>query len=149
MSPKDGGRRADRPGVRLRRIYRLIANRVRRLLRRPLRCVVHEVGGGAAIALGGRALGIVSVAEDAALERKVAFLLERDRKAQEAEARLSERLDDLGKSTSKRLGEVRSELKDHFARKLAEELNRYRPLRVLGTVALALGLGCTVAASFV
>jgi hypothetical protein len=36
-------------------------------------------------------------------------------------------------------------LKDHFAERLVEEMNRYRPLRALGTAALFGGLACTVA----
>jgi CHASE3 domain sensor protein len=79
----------------------------------------------------------------------VAFLLQRDQEAQQAEDALSAQLADFGKSTSDRLGQVRSELQDHFAHKLAEEMNRYRPLRVVGTVVLVAGLICTVVASFV
>ena len=132
----------------LRDAYRRTLNRALRMIGRP-RDLVLDVFPAGAIASAGRISAIKFVGEDATLERKLAFLLQRDQEAQQAENRLTERLDDLGQGTAERLGEVRSELKDHFAEKLAEELTRYRPLRVGGTVLLFMGLGCTVAASFV
>jgi hypothetical protein len=66
------------------------------------------------------------------MERKVALLLQRGREAQQAENALAAHLDGLERYISKQLKEVRAELRDHFANKLTETLNRFRSLRILG-----------------
>lgn len=127
-------------------VYRRTVSGVRGLFGRPpLRHTVEVSAAMSAVATC-RAAVVKEVDEEATLEARVSFLLQRDQEAQEVENRLSARLDDLDSSMSKQLTETRSRLQAHFAEKLAEELHRYRPLRILGTIALATGLCFTIAA---
>jgi hypothetical protein len=117
----------------MRNAYSLAETRLRRMVGRPPRgrCI-SVVAGTGAVTAPGRARATKSLGKGASMERKVALLLQHDREAQQAENALAARLDGLERDISEQLKEVRAELRDHFANKLTETMNRYRPLRILG-----------------
>jgi hypothetical protein len=92
---------------------------------------------------------VVSKSPEASLEEKVEFLLDRDQQTQRALNALRERLAETEKETPRQLTDP--SLGDGGPRsgKITAALDRYRPVRFLGAVALTLGLGCTTAAAFV
>jgi hypothetical protein len=129
--------------------YRRTTSRLLRLLGRRPPGRVFEVSGGASARVTSGAAVVTAVNEEATLEEKVAFLLRRDQKVQRDAEDLSVRIGDLEQGTPERLDEVRADLKDHFAERLAEALNRDRPLRIVGAFALGIGLTFTTLANFV
>jgi hypothetical protein len=130
--------------LRVRRAY----NRVMRLLGRP---VVHTVSLGAALSASGgvRARGIVSVAADASVEDKIAFLLRREEQTQGRLDDLTEALQALRDDLASGLSEQRTSMEAYVADALSAAHQAYLPLRLLGVVLLTVGLGCVTAASFV
>jgi hypothetical protein len=92
------------------------------------------------------ASGFVSVGEGASLERKVEYLLGRERLAQETFGTLERRLADV---ESRRFEELRREVEGHVSEAIAEAEGRYRPLRILGGLALVAGVVCLSVANFV
>jgi hypothetical protein len=131
----------------LRRRSRAVENRLRRLLRLPPRPFVHKAGVDAAV---GVELSASAVQRTGAttLEDKVEYLLRRDLDAQRQANELTGRVARLETESSRRLAELRRQMEDHVARELTAALEVYRPLRVVGTLALALGLVCVSAATF-
>jgi hypothetical protein len=129
--------------LRGRRVY----DRVRRLLGRP---VVHTVSAGSSVstAMGLSARAIVSVAADASLEDKVAFLLRREQQTQERLADLAEGLTAQREGMARTLSEERASMEAHVADSLSAAHTAYLPLRLLGVALLAVGLGCVTATSF-
>jgi hypothetical protein len=87
--------------------------------------------------------------DDPIIEEKVAFLLERDQETQAAISTLGGRVQDLEEGTPRQLEQLREDLREHVVAKLASADEEYRALRIVGTIALAAGLACTTAASFV
>lgn len=132
----------------LRKHTRAVVDRVRRLLGRP-RHITFEASTGGVVTLGGRATLLKGVSGSATLEQKVDFLLRRDQEAQRDVDTLREKLEDLAAGASKRLDEVRREMETRFAGELTTALEAHRPLRVLGTLALLIGLGCATYANFI
>jgi hypothetical protein len=129
--------------LRGQRIY----ERVRRVLGRPVhQTVTGSAGLATAVGLSGR--GIVSVAADASLEDKVAFLLRRDEQTQGRLADLAESVSALRDETATTLSQERTRMEMHVAHSLREAHEAYLPLRLLGVLLLTLGLGCTTAANF-
>jgi uncharacterized protein YjeT (DUF2065 family) len=133
----------------LRTTWRRIVERLRalpdRLLRRR-RHVFAQSGALIAMAGGVSGKGYVSVGEGASPEEKIAYLLNRDRWAQERISNLETRLADV---ESRRLDELRAEVERHVSEAIAEAEGRYRPLRVGGGVTLIAGLVCLSLAAFV
>lgn len=125
-----------------------VYGRVRRLLRRPVhRTVTAGAGVSTAAALSARA--IVSVAADASLEDKVAFLLRRDEQTQGRLTDLAVSVSALRDETATSLSQQRASMEAHVADSLRAAHEAYLPLRLLGVLLLTLGLGCTTAANFV
>jgi hypothetical protein len=60
---------------------------------------------------------------------------------------LGERLSKLEAESPRRLAELRRAMEAHVANELRAALEVYRPLRIAGTVALAVGLVCVTAAA--
>jgi hypothetical protein len=132
----------------LQRRVRRACDRVMRLLGRP---VVHTASArlGVSVAGGVSARGIVSVAADASLENKVAFLLRRDEQTQGRLDDLTEALQALTDDVARGLSEQRASMEAYIADTLSAAHQVYLPLRLLGVVLLTVGLGCVTAASFV
>ena len=89
----------------------------------------------------------MSTSDDASLEDKVEYLRRRD---QEAQRRLNEhddRLDRIEAESPERLAELRGDMETHVAHELSAALEAYRPLRVVGTIALVIGLACVTLAT--
>jgi hypothetical protein len=119
-----------------------------RLLGRP---VGHTVSLGAAVSGSGgvSARAIVSVAADASLEDKVAFLLRREELTRGRLDDLTEALHALTDEMARGLSEQRASMEVYVAETLSAAHEAYLPLRLLGIVLLTVGLGCVTAASFV
>ena len=132
----------------LRRRARTLFDHISRMLGRP-RNVVIEVGTASEVNIAGRVSLIKSASGAATLEQKVEFLLTRDQVAQRDVNILRQRIEDLEVETSKRLDQLRREMATRFAQELGTALEDYRPLRILGAVALLLGLACTTCANFI
>jgi hypothetical protein len=139
---------AGRSSEWLRKHSRRLANRIRRLLRRPQSQTVYVDAAAGAIALGGSATASKSVSAGATSEEKIAFLLQRDQEAQRDVSALAQRLAALDSESSQRLRELRSEVDAAFARDLKAALERYLPLRLVGAAALVIGLACATAGNF-
>jgi hypothetical protein len=107
---------------------------------------LREIGGAQRGGRGVSGKGYVSVGEGASPEEKIAYLLNRERWAQERISNLETRLADV---ESKRLDELRAEVERHVSEAIAEAEGRYRPLRIGGGVALIAGLVCLSLAAFV
>jgi hypothetical protein len=90
-----------------------------------------------------------SVAVDAPLERKVEFLLQRDQEAQSAANALAERVGTIERESPRRLDELQERMEAHVSTELAAALAEYRPARVIGTIALAIGLALATAANLI
>lgn len=92
---------------------------------------------------------IVSVNPDATPEEKIEFLLRQDQERQRDVNELRERVQMLERESSKRLAELGSRMERYVVEALAEAASSYRPVRVIGSIALAIGLGLTSAGNFV
>jgi hypothetical protein len=77
------------------------------------------------------------------IEERVAYLLRRDQDAQLRVNALEERLSSLEIWSRRRIAEVQQEMERHVAGELTAAEEKYRSLRVAGTVALLVGLICT------
>jgi hypothetical protein len=130
----------------LRRQTRRAVNRLGRLVGREPPGVVVSAGAALAtgVALGARA--IVSTGATT-LEGKLEYLLRRDQDAQRQADEFAARLNRLEAESPRRLAETRQQMEEHVARELSAALEAYRPLRVAGTIALALGLACVTLAT--
>ena len=131
----------------LGRQWRLASNRLRRLVGLKPRAVVHTVDMAGAVSLAGHISAVVSTSNVGSLEEKVEYLLRRDQDAQRRVNEHDERLDRIEAESTERLAELRGQMETHIARELGAALEAYRPLRVAGTVALVIGLGCVTAAT--
>jgi hypothetical protein len=129
--------------------WRRIENRLRRLVGLSPRPIIHEVGIGGAIAVGGNVSAVVGIGPDRSVEEKVAFLLRRDADTQRELNALAERIDSIEAEGQKRAAELRAEMEAHVARELAAANEDYRIARISGAVVLGFGLALTTAANFV
>jgi hypothetical protein len=141
------------PGARglSRRIapwLRTFENSVRRLFRLRGRNVVVTVGAAGSVGLTGSVSAVTSVAEDATLERKVDFLLRRDQEAENQANAQAERIATLERESAKKLAEVREQMETHVSTELAAASAEYRPARIIGALAVAIGLGFATAGNF-
>jgi chromosome segregation ATPase len=128
---------------------RIVINRVRRLLgMKPLQKVV-SLSGTAEASASARGSALVTISDDATDEEKIAFLLRRIHEAQQAVNTLSNRVTDLEEHVPRQLDQLREETRAHVSSELAAAEEEYRPLRIGGTIALAIGLACTTVANFV
>jgi hypothetical protein len=129
--------------------WRTIENRVRRLFGLPPRAIVYEVGAAGEMGTAGSALAIHSISGDQSVEAKVEFLLRRDQEQQEAIGRLGQRITEVAKESESHIADLRDELHRHVSSELAATAEKYRAVRIMGAVALAVGLGLTTSANFV
>lgn len=128
---------------------RVVMNRVRRLLgMTPLQKVV-SISAAAEVSASDRMTASVSVSDAATHEQRILFLLRRDQEAQEAINKLSGRVRDLEEEAPRELERLRKDLREHVTTELAAAEEEYRPLRIVGTMALAVGLVCTTVANIV
>jgi hypothetical protein len=132
----------------LRKHIRALSDRVRRLLGCPkdLRIEVHSAGE---VNLAGRVSVMKSASGTATLEEKVEFLLKRDQEAQGDFNVLRGRIEDVESESSKRLDESQREIRTSFEGKLTAALQEYRSLRIVGVIALVVGLACATLANFI
>jgi hypothetical protein len=128
--------------------WRSIENRIRRLLHLRPRSITHSVEVAGTIETAGSLSAVTSVAADADLEQKVEFLLRRDREEQQEINTLSERFESLERESARRLDELREQMEEHVSSELSSALADYRPVRIVGAVAVAAGLGLATAGNF-
>lgn len=133
----------------LRRRTRPVVDRLRLLVGLPPRQHVLNLSAAAEANAAMRLSVTKGVRAEATLEEQVAFLLERDQEAQRGANTLSRRIDDLEAAVPGQLDELRGQMHAHVERELTAAVEQHRELRVLGAVALALGLACVTVANFV
>jgi hypothetical protein len=128
---------------------RRVENRLRRLLRLRGRNIVINAEPATVVVSAGNVSFSKSVSADATLERKVEFLLQRDQEAQSAANELGERVSAIERESPRQLDELRERMEAHVSTELVAALAEYRPARVIGTIALAIGLGLATAANLI
>jgi chromosome segregation ATPase len=82
------------------------------------------------------------------LEEKVEFLMRRNEEAQHAINRLNAEVESIKRQTDERFDEVHAGMTEHVSAVLAAVHGQYLPLRIVGTVAIALGLGLATWGNF-
>jgi hypothetical protein len=128
---------------------RRAANTLRRLVGRPQRGDVHVGAAAGAITLTGGSIEAIVSTGATTIEEKVEYLLRRDHDAQRHVNALGERVSRLEAESPRALKEAQRGMEEHVASELAAAQDEYRPLRVVGTVLLVVGLVCTTVATFV
>lgn len=108
-----------------------------------------EVGTAPEQDFAGRISPIKTAPTEWTLEEQVAWLLRRDQEAQRDANELRARIADAEQASARQVEDTRAELTDQFSTELASALAKDRPVRILGTVLLAVGLTFTVIANFV
>jgi hypothetical protein len=83
------------------------------------------------------------------LERKVEFLLRRDEEAQRGINDLTARVASLEQESRRRLEELRGRMEAHVSTELSTAVAEYRPARIIGTIAVAIGLALATAGNLV
>jgi hypothetical protein len=126
----------------IRRRARQAADGFRRIVGRGLPAVVYETVPGGGVKLGGGDVTGRASTSATTIEEQVAYLLKRDQDVQRMTDDLGERLRLLEGESARQVASVKREMEQHVARELTAAEAAYRPLRVAGTVALALGLIC-------
>lgn len=129
--------------------WRATVNPIRRLFGRPPLVKLIPVGASLEIRWSVRDGVVKEIAPRSILEEKVAWMLQRDLEAQTEMNSLADRVQDLEGEMQRLVARVRDDLRAQVASEIAGAGAQYRPLRVVGTVALALGLVCTTIANFV
>jgi hypothetical protein len=119
---------------------RRLENRVRRLLHLRPRAQVIEVGAIGSVTTMGNIGLLVTVNPDATVEEKVEFLLRRDRERQEAFGGLAGRVEDVERESVSRDDELGERMEKHVAESLDLAASRFRSIRLIGAVLLAIGL---------
>jgi hypothetical protein len=139
---------SERASQWFRTTTRPLADRLRRVIGRPRVHVVHA-GVADEFAIAGSVSAVVSCNPNASLEERVEYLMRRE---QEAQARLNVHDDRLGaieEQLPKRLDDLRAETQEHVSTSIIAAEWRYRPVRFIGAIALAVGLALTTAGKFV
>jgi hypothetical protein len=119
---------------------------LRKLFRRSGRDVHAKADLSATLRLGG-SLATVTGMSATTLEDKVEWLLRRDQEAQKQVSDLSKRLGELESAMPERLAALNESLNAHVTDKIAEAQSDFRATRILGALALTVGLGLTTAAT--
>lgn len=127
---------------------RRVENSLRRLVGLPARRRVVYGSAAGAIGFGGSAEGIVGFNPDATLDEKVEFLLRRNEQSQREANVLTRRIDALQHETAEQLAHSQRDMEALIETRLEAERESYRPLRLLGVFALAIGLGIVTIANF-
>lgn len=128
--------------------YRRAVNRLRRLIGRP-RTQFHSIGAAGEASAAADLSIRKTISQDASLEEKVDFLLRRDQEAQRDVNEVRKQIARIERESPERIEELRSEMKQHVADVLAATHREHLPLRLVGIVALVLGLACVTVANFV
>jgi hypothetical protein len=97
----------------------------------------------------GSAKGTTSHREDAPLEEKVAYLMRRDQATQEAEHRITERVEAVEAESRQSVEDLRREVEVLLGTELRAAQEDFRAVRIGGTIALAVGLTLTTLANFI
>ena len=139
---------AVRFGAWLRGHLRLAVDRIRRFIGGPRHQVI-ELGVAEAISTAGGVTPMKSMNPEATLEEKVAFMLQRDQEAQGQVNALAKGMSEIEQEGPRRLDALRSQMEAHVERELRATQADFRAARVLGAVALAIGLALTTAANFI
>jgi hypothetical protein len=132
----------------LARRWRPIENRIRRLLHLRIRGLHHTVALAGGIEFAGSVRAIQSIDPEEPLEEQVAFLLRRDREHQERIADLSTRISDVETKAARELTEMHTRSRAELLIAIEREAAAYRPVRIFGAVALAIGLALSTAGNF-
>lgn len=140
---------ADRLSRWLRLRTRQAANRLRRLVGLPPRQTFVNLRAAVEANAALRGSVMKSVSSDASLEEKVEFLLSRDQEAQSRINVLTDRIEAIEAETPRQLDRLRDQMETHVTRELVAARDEYRPLRIGGTIALAIGLLCMSVANFI
>jgi hypothetical protein len=128
--------------------WRRLANRLRRMLHLPGRPIVVQVGPAGEVSLAGSASAIVTVGAGATPDERIEFLLRRDQERQQADAALGHRIDELDRDSQQRVEALSAGMQAHVAAKLSAADAEYRAARVLGAIALGVGLALATAGNF-
>jgi hypothetical protein len=129
--------------------YRGIVGRIRRRLGLPGREHKVSLDAGIVLASGIRATVIRGAPTDASLADQVAWLIQRDREAQEKQNAIEGRVEDLEASLKGGLERQGEELRAHVADAIKREQMRNRDARALGALVLIAGVVCATSANFV
>jgi hypothetical protein len=139
---------ARRLGRWLRVHSRSVERRIREFFRRPPRPIVASVAVSDSSSVSDSASAVVSTGATT-VEEKVEFLLRRDQEAQRHMNDVAKRLTELQGDVPQRLSALSDELKGHVAAGVAAAQADFRATRLLGSVALALGLVLTTWATLI
>ena len=90
--------------------------------------------------MAGGAAGMITITPGGTVEEKVEFLLRRDQETQRDVNALGGRINAIERESPQRLAELRAQMEAHVADEVESARVEYRPARVLGAVALTLGL---------
>jgi len=129
--------------------WRMIENRLRRLLRLSARGTAYEDSATVGLNITINSAAEVGFDPKATLEDKVAFLLRRNSESQKEMNALAQRVAAVETEAPKRAAELRAEMESHVARELAAAKEDYRIARISGAIVLGCGLALTTAANFV
>lgn len=121
---------------------------LRRLFRRPRRHVIHAEPGTLTLGAGSPTV-VVSPSAEASLEDRVEYLIRREQETRTKLDSLDQRLGAIEEDVPERIEDLRVETREHVAGALSAAEARYRPLRFVGALLLAAGLGLTTAGNFV
>jgi hypothetical protein len=131
-----------------RQRLRQVETRIRRLLRRKPRSIVHAVHASDSIQISGSASAVVSTGART-LEEKVEYLLRRDTEAQDHMNKLVDRVKSQEERLTRKIDTLRAYLEGHIDHRIAEVHRDYQTARFIGVAALVLGLGLSTAANLV
>jgi hypothetical protein len=131
---------ARRASAWLGRQYRAFVRQVRRRLGLPQTIAGHS-GRLTLTARGGMVVdGEATPGASSSVEEWIAYLRGNVDRLREQAKEVERRLTTLERETPKRLERARGEMEAHVESRLAAEREGYRPLRVAGVFALAIGL---------
>lgn len=129
--------------------WRRFENRIRRLLRLRPRTITASVGLAGEVNLAGSMDAIISVAPTATLDEKVEFLLRRDQERQRDANELRRRIEAIDRDATRRLADLRVIMEAQVEEALAAAATEYRAARVVGAIALAIGLCLSTWGNFI
>jgi hypothetical protein len=128
--------------------YRRVTNRFWRLIGRP-RSKIVSLGLAGEVSTSGSLSAVKVTTSVGTIGQKVDFLLRRDEEAQRHVNELRERIRVLEGKIASGLETARAEMEDHVTHALRTAHEAYLPLRIVGVVALVVGLGLVTAGNFV
>lgn len=127
---------------------RWIENRLRLVLPLQPRSVVHNEHVSGTIQVSGSASAVASTGAST-LEERLAFLLRRDAEAQQHLNRLVERVKGLEDQLSRETGMLGTYVQNEIDYRIVAANRDYQVARIIGVVALAVGLGLSTAGNLI